>query len=173
MRKLTLASAAVALCMLAGGASAQAAGKTRVVVDRFSERYELSVDCSLHGPYDFDVLVMGREHFKVTEVLAADGSLLETVVRLRALETNTNSLSGAAVELRGSVHEVWDWGEGLRTISGMVWMGTRPGAGSFVQDTGRLILTIDTDEPVFVAGPHEAFFGGLDSIVCAELAGSG
>ena len=173
MRKLTLASAAVALCMLAGGASAQAAGKTRVVVERFSQPYELSVDCSPYGPYDFDVLVMGREHMKVTEVLAADGSVLETVVRLRALETNTNSLSGAAVELRRSVHEVWDWGEGVRTISGTVWMGTRPGAGAFVQDTGRIILTIDTDEPVFVAGPHEAFFGGLDSIVCTELAGSG
>ena len=172
MRKLTLASAAVALCMLAGGASAQAAGKTRVV-ERVSQPYELSVDCSPYGPYDFDVLVMGREHMKVTEVLAADGSVLETVVRLRALETNTNSLSGAAVELRRSVHEVWDWGEGVRTISGTVWMGTRPGAGAFVQDTGRIILTIDTDEPVFVAGPHEAFFGGLDSIVCTELAGSG
>jgi hypothetical protein len=173
MRKLTLASAAVALCMLAGGASAQAAGKTRVVVENFSEPYELSVDCSPYGPYDFDVLVTGREYVKVTEVLSADGSLLQTVVRGRLLETNTNSVSGAAVELRRSSHEVWDWGEGVRTISGMVWMGTLPGAGAFVQDTGRIILTIDTDEPVFVAGPHEAFFGELDSIVCAELAGGG
>ena len=33
-------------------------------------------------------------------------------------------------------------------------------------------MTLDTHEPLFVAGPYEAFFaGGIDYPVCAALAG--
>ena len=172
MRKLSLASVAVALCMLAGGASAQAAGKTRVVVERFSEPYEFPVDCSPYGPYDFDVLVSGRENTRVIDVFAKDGTLLQTVLHTRLSETDTNSETGAAVTLKRSANEVWYWAEGVRTVHGTVWMGTQPGSGSFVQDTGLITLTIDTNEPVRVAGPHEAFFfeGGVDAMVCRQLA---
>jgi len=175
MRKLSLASAAVALCMLAGGASAQAAGTTRVVVDRFSEPYEFAVDCSPYGPYDFDVLVSGRENTRVIEVLAKDGTLLQTVVHTRLTETDANSETGVAVTLKRSANETWYWDEGVRTIHGKIWMGNQPGSGSFVQDTGLITLTIDTDEPIRVTGPHEAFFfdGGLDAIVCRQLASGG
>jgi hypothetical protein len=32
-------------------------------------------------------------------------------------------------------------------------------------------MTLDTHEPLFVAGPHEVFFGGIDPLTCAALAG--
>ena len=172
MRKLSLATAAAALCVFGTGASAEAAGTKRIVVEQFSQTYELAVDCRPFGPYDFDVLVSGREHVTVTDVVADDGSVLQTVVRYRFTETDTNSESGATVPLKRSVHEVWNWGEGTRTVTGAVLIGTQPGGGTWVQDTGLITLTIDTDEPVVVAGPHEAFFGGgLDLIGCVALAG--
>jgi hypothetical protein len=171
MRKLSTATAVAALCVLGTAASAEAAGKDRIVVERFSNTYELTVDCQPFGPYDFDVLVSGREHVTVTDVVADDGTLLQTVVQVRFTESNTNSESGATVPLKRSAREVWDWGEGTRTITGAVLVGTKRGGGTWVQDTGLLTLTIDTDEPVVVAGPHEAFFGGgIDAIGCAALA---
>jgi hypothetical protein len=171
MRKPSIAIAATALCVLGTGASAEAAGKQRIVVERFSNTYELAVDCEPFGPYAFDVLVSGREHVTVTDVVADDGTVLQTVVHMRFIESNTNSESGVMVPLRRSAHEVWNWGEGTRTITGAVLVGTQRGGGTWVQDTGLITLTIDTNEPVVVAGPHEAFFGdGLDAIGCAALA---
>jgi hypothetical protein len=57
-------------------------------------------------------------------------------------------------------------------IDGKVWLGTKPGSGTYVHDTGRIVMTLDTNEPLLVAGPHEAFLaGGVDIPVCAALAG--
>lgn len=171
MRKISLTTAVAALCLLGTGASADAAGKTRMVVERFTDTYEFAVDCRPFGPYDFEVLVSGREYVMVTDVVADDGVLLQTVVHARFVETDTNSETGATLPLRRSAHEVWNWGEGTRTITGAVLVGTQGGGGTWVQDTGLITLTIDTDEPVRVAGPHEAFFGGgLDLIGCVALA---
>lgn len=173
MRRHSLATTLATLCVLASGAPAEAAGKTRTVVEQFSDTYELTIDCEPFGPYDFDVLVSGREYVTVTEVAAADGTVLQTVVHARFVETNTNSRSGVSLPLKRSAREVWDWGAGVRTITGAVLVGTQHGNGTWVQDTGRITLTIDTDEPVFVAGPHEVFFGGgIDAIGCAALAGT-
>ena len=41
---------------------------------------------------------------------------------------------GFALPLKRTVREVWHWGENSRTITGTVWMGTRPGGGAFVQE---------------------------------------
>ena len=57
-------------------------------------------------------------------------------------------------------------------MSGKVWLGTAPGEGTFVQETGRIVMTLDTHEALFLAGPHPAFFaGGIDPAICAWLAG--
>lgn len=171
MRKIWIAVAASALCALGTAPAADAAGKQRIVVENRSESYEFAIDCRPFGPYDFDILVSGRELITVTDVLTADGSLLQTVVHYRFVEQGSNSETGYTVPLRRSVREVWNWGEGTRTISGAVYIGTQRGGGTYVKDVGRITLTIDTDEPVSVAGPHEAFFGGgIDRIQCAALA---
>lgn len=172
MRRL-LPAVVVAMCALASTAPAQAEGKKRVVVDRGSESYEFAVPCADFGPYTFDNVVSGRQHVKVTEVLATDGTLLQLVFNIQFSETDTNSETGANLTLKGSVHEVWDFASNTRTLSGKVFLTTRPGAGVVVHDTGRITMTLDTREVVFLAGPHEVFFaGGIDPVVCAELAAS-
>ncbi|HVF79590.1 MAG TPA: hypothetical protein VNA28_14940 [Solirubrobacteraceae bacterium] len=159
--------------MLALGGSAGAAGKKRVVVDRYSAPYEFAIDCSQFGPYSFDNVVSGHERKQVTEVLATDGTLLQTVFHTSFTETDTNSLSGASLGLKGTIHEVLDDAASTRTISGKVALGTQPGGGTYIQEVGRITMASDTYEPLFVAGPHEAFFaGGFDFPVCEALAGA-
>ncbi len=170
MRRL-ISVVAAATCVLASAAPAQAEGKQRVVDDRFSGPYEFSVPCGDLAPYDFDILVSGRQHVQVTEVLAADGTLLQLVLNIQFSETNRNSVTGKSLTLKGAVHEVWDFASNTRTLSGKVFVGTKQGGGTWVQDTGRITITLDTREVRFLAGPHEAFFaGGIDPVVCAELA---
>ena len=172
MRSIKVAAVAAG-CVLALGGSAGAAGKQRVVVDRYSEPYEFAIDCSEFGPHDFDNLVSGHERKQVTEVLAADGTLLQTVFHTSFSETDTNSASGASLRLKGAYHEVLDYAANTRTLSGKVALGTQPGGGTYIQETGRITMTLDTYEPLFVAGPHDAFAaGGIDFPVCDALAGA-
>ncbi len=151
---------------LANTGPAAAAAKQRVVVDRFSEDYAFAIDCGDFGPYGFDNEVVGHQRVAVTDVLAADGTLLQTVLNIGLTETDANSVTGETLRLKGAVHEVWDYAANTRTISGKVWSGTVPGEGAVIHDVGRIRMTLDTNEVLFVAGPHSVFFsGGIDPVV--------
>jgi hypothetical protein len=163
-------AAAVLAASLIVAAPAGAARTERVVVDRFSDTYDLAIDCGEFGPYAFDNLVSGRERVRVTEV-SADGELLQTIFSMTIHETDTNSVTGKVLPLHGTVHEVWDHVANTRTMDGAVWMGNAPGEGAVVHESGRIVMTLDTHEAFFVAGPHPAFFkGGIDPAVCGYLA---
>ncbi len=167
-----LALAAGALFALAG--SAGAAGTKRVVVERANVPYELVIDCADYGPHDFANVVTGTQHLQITEVRDAAGTLVQTIINTNFTEIDTNSQSGATLRLKGAYHEVLDHAANTRTLSGKVALGTRPGGGTYLQETGRIAMTLDTYEPFFVAGPHDAFFaGGIDVPVCAALADAG
>ena len=170
MKKLALLTTLGALA-LGPAATAVAAGKQRVVVDRFTEPYEFAADCSEFGPYEFEILVSGRQRVEVTDVLATDGTLLQTVLRIGLTETDANSVTGETMTLKGAIHEVWDYAANTRTINGKVWSGHGEDGTVFL-DAGRITMTLDTHEPLFVAGPHDVFFGGgIDPMACAALAG--
>jgi hypothetical protein len=157
--------------LLAIGGTADAAGTQRVVVDRFTEPYSFNIDCADFGPYDFENVVVGTQHQQVTEVRAGDGTLLQTVFNTSFAETDTNSASGATLRLKAAYHEVLDYAANTRTLSGKVALGTLPGGGTYIQETGRISMELDTYEVISVAGPHAAFFaGGIDYPVCAALA---
>jgi hypothetical protein len=60
---------------------------------------------------------------------------------------------------------------GTLTLTGNVLVGHAPGGGIRVQETGRLILDLETRLAHFVAGPHDAYLaGGSDPALCAALA---
>jgi hypothetical protein len=166
MIRLALVTLAAVTLVSAGVASASN-GKTRVQVDRFADEYSFAADCG-----GFQNVVSGKEHVDVTEIYAAgDGTLLQTVFQVGFAETDTNSVTGKSHRLHGVAHEVWDYASNTRTLTGAVFTGTEPGSGTYVQDTGRISMTLDTYEAFFVAGPHEAFFaGGIDAVACAALA---
>lgn len=151
---------------------AVAAGTERVVVARFHAPYESIVDCSAHGPYDFENAFSGRQRLSVTEVYDAEGTLVRTVLSATFSEIDTNTDSGYSLPLRGGYTQVFDWVAGTMTLTGNVAHGKSPDGGSYLLEVGRLVLTLDAREPVFVAGPHEVLeAGGVNPAICAALAG--
>ena len=171
MKKLTV-TALAATCVFGSAASADAAGKQRVLVDRFVEPYEFPVPCADFGPWEFDNLVSGVQRIRVVDVFASDGTLLKTEFHIALREIDTNSETGASLPVKGTVREVWHYATNTRTLSGSVWMANQPGEGIVVHDSGRITLTLDTREAQFMAGPKEAFLapGGVDELVCGALA---
>jgi hypothetical protein len=170
MKALMVGAMSAALLATAGVAGA-ANGRERVVVERFNEPYAFTVGCADFG-YEFEIEIAGNQRIRVTDVLADDGTLLQTVFHIAIRETDTNSVSGKSLPLHGVVHEVWDYASNTRILTGSVLIGNSPG-GKWVQDTGRITITLDTRIATFVAGPHQAFFtaGGLDALACDALAG--
>lgn len=170
MKFIAVATAVVVAALVVAGIAGATNGRERIVVESFSETYAFSADCSQFGPYAFEIDVVGSVKVRVTDVVAADGELLQTVIHVVFRETDTNSVSGRSVPLHQAANEVWDYRSNTRTITGAVFVGNSPG-GTWVQDTGRITMTLDTRMASFVAGPHEAFFGGgLDVIACGALA---
>jgi hypothetical protein len=163
IRGLAIVSAALAFA----GAAEAAAGTERVR-DRFGGSYAFANPCAPFG-YAFDVLIDGNDRWSITDVFDADGTLLRTEFHFSFTETNTNSLTGKTLSLRVQFYDVWDYVTNTRTVSSATI--ARTADGKEFQDTGRIVMTLDTHEPSFVAGPHEVFFGGgLDKVVCEALA---
>jgi hypothetical protein len=170
MRKLF--APIVILAALGVAVPAQAAQKHREVVERIDEDGGFTVDCSEFGPYDFDNVVAGHQTLTITEVSDRNGGLLQTVFHTRIKETDTNSVTGGSLRLTTALHEVWDYTDNTRTLTGKVFLGTQRADGTYVHETGRIVMDLDTREASFVAGPHDAFFeGGVDYPVCRALAG--
>ena len=170
MIRTIVVAACAALALGVAGVAGASQGNDRVV-DRFAGPYALAVDCAEFGPYAFEVLVEGTERGSVTDVFDSEGTLVRTDVHISFQETNTNSVTGTAFSLKGHVHVVFDYASNTRTLTGVVFMG-KGHEGKAFQDTGRIVLTLDTNEPRFVAGPHDVFFGGgIDRIGCVTLAG--
>lgn len=169
MKLITAAAALLAAALVGAGASGAANGNERVVVESFVTAYAGSVDCTEYG-YAFDAQYEGEVKVRVTDVFSRDGELLQTIIHVVFREADTNSVSGVTLPLHQAANEVWDYASNTRTINGAVFVGNSPG-GTWVQDTGRIVMTLDTRIASFVAGPHEAFFGGgLDAVACQALA---
>jgi hypothetical protein len=174
VRALTFAAATLA-ALAAATAAGASNGKQRIVVERIVDEYSSVVvtDCAAYGPYDFFIEATGTFRASIVDVLADDGSLLQTVFHFSLDETEANSVSGRSLPLHGVIHEVWDYGSNTRTVVGVAYIGTERGAGTYLQDTGRITMTLDTHVAQFVAGPHEVFFGGgIETVLCAALAGA-
>jgi hypothetical protein len=174
MIRSAMAGLTAAALLATAGVAGAANGKQRVIVERLVDEFSLVVvDCSELGPYSFSIHIEGTLRVSITDVVGKDGSLLQTVFHFGLDETDTNTVSGKSLRLHGAAHEVWDYASNTRTLSGSVFIGTERGRGTYVQDTGRITMTLDTRVAQFVAGPHEAFFaGGIDPVMCNVLAES-
>lgn len=171
MKSIFVTTAVLLAALVVAGIAGAANGKDRIVVESFAESYAGSVDCADYG-FAFEVEFTGDVKVRVTDVVSKDGELLQTIIHVVFRETDTNSVTGKSLPLHQAANEVWDHASNTRTITGAVFVGNSPG-GTWVQDTGRITMTLDTRIASFVAGPHEAFFGGgLDAVACQALAAS-
>ena len=163
-----LAAAALVTSLLVTSVAVAAKSQERVR-DRFEGPYSFAVDCAPYG-HAFEILVDGSERGTITDVFDEAGTLVQTRFHISLHETDTNSVTGKTFSLKGHANEVWDWASNTRTITGVVYMGKTDDGKAF-QDTGRIVMSIDTRVASFVAGPHDVFFGGgLDAMGCALLA---
>ncbi len=161
-RLLPLAALTAALLL---PASAGAADRERVLVERVTFPYDGAADCGA-----FAIEFNGVQRFAAWDVYE-DGELVRTVFIQGFKETDTHSVTGATLSLRGQVRELWEYGKGTRTVSGAVYVGNRPGAGTWVHDSGRITMTLEDRIASFIAGPKEVFLGGgLDAYACRAMA---
>ena len=146
-------------------ASAGAAQRERVLVERVTFPYDGTADCGA-----FAVEFSGVQRFTAWDIYE-DGELVQSVFIQGFKETDTHSVTGATLALRGSARELWEYDKGTRTVSGAVYMGNRPGAGTWVHDSGRITMTLEDRIASFIAGPKEVFFGGgIDALACRIFA---
>jgi hypothetical protein len=162
MRSITVAAGIVAAALSFGAPAATAKAPD-------SDPYDGSFDCREVG-YDFTMEWEGVEHVSVKDRFDRSGELVGFTLHIRFNEADTNSKTGKTLALRGSVNENWDLVQGIRTLTGAVWIGNQRGAGTFIQDTGRIVIDLETGEAISIAGPHEGFQNGVDETVCAALA---
>ena len=164
MTRHLLPVAALAAALLLP-ATADAAKRERVLVERVTFPYDGTADCGT-----FSIAYEGDQRFTAWDIFE-DGELVETVFIQSFTETNTSSATGTSLTLRGRVREVWEYDEGTRTVSGAVYIGTRAGAGTWVHDSGRITMTLEDRIASFLAGPKEVFLGGgLDAYACRVFA---
>ena len=157
---IALALGATVLPAAAGAAEKPVRGET----ERFSETYSGIVDCG-----DFQFEYAGTGHWAYTPLLDSEGEQVGGILRARLSETETNLSTGESLRLRQSVTDRTDFASDTRTITGVVWIGNEPGAGTYVLDTGRSVLFGPDKEPLFLAGPHEVLAAGLDPLICEAL----
>jgi hypothetical protein len=163
IRWLAIVSAALAFSGVAGASTG-----TERVRDRFGGSYAFAIPCTPFG-YAFDVLIDGDDRWSITDIFDADGTLVRTEFHISFTETNTNSVTGKTLSIKVQAYDVWDYVTNTRTVSNATIAMTTDGKA--FQDTGRVVMTLDTREPSFVAGPKDVFFGGgLDRVVCEALA---
>ena len=163
LRRLLPIAALIAAALLP--ASAGAAQRERVLVERVTFPYDGAADCGT-----FAIEFSGVQRFTAWDIYE-DGELVQSVFIQGFKETDTHSVTGATLTLRGQARELWEYDEGTRTISGAVYVGNRPGAGTWVHDSGRITMTLEDRIASFIAGPKEVFFGGgIDAYACGVFA---
>jgi hypothetical protein len=102
------------------------------------------------------------------------GEVIRFLVRIRATDILTNSVTGKTVVNRGVFQNIGvrveDTDEFMQAIVGFRFMATSPTEGLLLQDVGRFVHTED-GEIVFIAGQHHVPDGPEgEAAICAALA---
>ena len=166
MRSIAIA-AGVAAAALAFGAPAATAKAPDVT--RETNPYGGSFDCSEAG-YDFTMEWEGVEHVAIKDRFDDSGEPSGSPSKsasARSIPTPRPVRPSSCAAPRPRTGTSW---QGIRTLTGATFIGNQPGAGTFIHDTGRIVIDLDTGEAISIAGPHEGFHNGVDETVCAALA---
>ena len=169
MRKLltVLTAACTATAVCAGSALA-------TPPERFHEDMSGSepgfVQCD---GYAIDLETTGSEDFTV--YFDGSGEVVKVLVRSRARDVFTNTVTGKTVINRGVFQQLFvrigDTDEFTHSLTGYRFMATSPGRGVVIQDVGRIEYVGDEEDIVFLAGQHHVPEGPeAEEVFCAALA---
>jgi hypothetical protein len=94
------------------------------------------------------------DSYDVTEVDVYDtaGNLLRIEYQAFHTSTDRNSVTGFTLHEHGHFHEVDDFVARTITVTGNSEIANRMGSGAVIQDTGRLVFSMDSGDLMFFAG---------------------
>lgn len=125
------------------------------------------IPCGGYG-YDFDVRLDVAYKLKFIVFFDRQGDPSTLHVQVSNRETFTNTEPGLSVTATDAGVDIVDLKSGTVSIIGVLVRITVPGKGALVLDVGKITFDAD-DNLLFVAGPHQVFFGD-DGLICAALA---
>ncbi len=157
------------VAVVTGLMAAAAHAKPPTVLEDVVEPYAASVNCGDFGGHAFTNLFAGTQRVRITRFYDAAGTPIREIWHIQFSETDTNSVTGKSLTLKGAVTEIYDLAGGTRTVNGKVYLGTAAGQGTYIHDTGRVVFA-GAGNPIVVRGPHEGLYAGVDNLVCAALA---
>jgi hypothetical protein len=109
----------------------------------------------------------------VTVYFDRAGEVVKFLVRTRATDILTNTVTGKTVVNRGVFQELFTRIDGTddftHALVGFRFMGTSPGEGLVLQDVGRIEYSGLDETIVFIAGQHHVPDNGQE-VFCAALA---
>jgi hypothetical protein len=123
--------------------------------------------------YDIDLDTTGSED--LTVYFDGSGEVTKVLVRSRAIDTFTNTVTGKIVVNRGVFQQLFvrigDSDEFTHSLTGYRFMGTSPGQGVVLQDVGRIEYVGEQEDIVFLAGQHHVPDDeNAEAVFCAALA---
>lgn len=168
MRKLLIVFAVTSVAAMA---SAGAAVATPPEMFQFSDSGSEPGFVHCDG---FDIDLETASTVKVTVYFDGSGEVVKFLVRTRATDIVTNSVTGKTVVNRGVFQELGTRIDGTdeftEALVGFRFMGTSPGEGLVLQDVGRIVYSGDEEEIVFLAGQHHVPDGPeAEAVFCAAL----
>ena len=105
--------------------------------------------------------------FKVTLFFDRDGTLAAVHEHVMATTTVTSAY-GQTVD-RWVQNNRFDPDDLTVAITGNPWNAHGGAGGVLINDSGRLVIDVTTDEAIVVNGPHQAWFGDFGG-ACSVLA---
>lgn len=102
----------------------------------------------------FDLVFVGEVTVRETVFFDASGNPVTVRLHVHGAETDTNSVTGKTIEVRGDVTITIDLATGTFTETGLSLMSNAPGEGVVIHDSGKVVFDAD-GEIVFQAGPHD------------------
>jgi hypothetical protein len=123
----------------------------------------------------FEIARVSSDSFDGTVYFDQAGEIVKVLVRSRATDVFTNSVTGKTVTNRGVFNELFTRIEGTddftHALVGYRFMANSPGEGVVLQDVGRILYSPDEQQILFLAGQHHVPDGPEgEAAFCAALA---
>lgn len=137
-------------------------------VNEFEIVFEDPLGAELCGVDEFLVHESGVE--RVTEFFNNDGDLVKVHVNV----TGSSEVTGDGERLAWENFAfmlIVDFEEGTGTQNGNVFNVHVTGEGNVVNDSGKIVFSLEDGSLVDVKGPHEAFFTPPPVLICEAITG--
>lgn len=149
----------LALTMPAGAALAKVERHTH----EFDFTFEDPLGAELCGVDEFSVHIFGIE--RVTEFFNQDGDLVKVHINVTG---STEKMGDGELIAWENLAEmvILDFEEGTATEDGNVFNIHVRGEGVVVNDSGKIVFSLEDGSLLDVRGPHEAFFTPPPVLIC-------